>query len=93
MPRVLELERGGGDGVPRSCSRAIQSEVARRWFLPARTAPASSTAPGVEQELLGERGLTGIRVGDDREGPPRRTSAARSGGWTRSPVGFTKDPS
>ena len=41
-------------------------------LLPARLDRAGEVdGPAVEQELLGERGLAGVRVADDGEGAPR----------------------
>ena len=55
--------------MPRCFSISIQSEVAARARFPL-TSPAWAMAPAVQQELLCQRGLAGVRMGDDGEGPP-----------------------
>ena len=57
--------------MPRCCSISIQSEVAERRSPRAFTAPAPPVQrAAVEQELLGERRLAGVGVGDDGERSP-----------------------
>ena len=56
--------------MPRCCSRRIQSEVAWRVALRPFTVPAIWMAPPNSKQLLGERGLAGIRVRDDRKRAP-----------------------
>ena len=58
--------------MPRCCSSSIQSDVADRRPSRALTAPASLHRAGVEQELLGQRGLAGVGVADDGERAPAR---------------------
>ena len=58
--------------MPRSRSMPIQSERVLRRFASARTSPASWIAPPNKQQLFGQRGLAGVRVGDDGEGAPAR---------------------
>ncbi len=54
--------------MPRCFSSSIQSEVAWREALRARTSPATWIAPPNQQQLLGQRGLARVGVGDDGEG-------------------------
>ena len=55
--------------MPRCCSSSIQSEVAERRPSRALTdAGPGGQRAAVEQELLGEGGLAGVGVRDDREG-------------------------
>ena len=54
--------------MPRCCSSSIQSEVAERRPSPRLHRPgAGGQRAAVEQELLGEGGLAGVGVRDDRE--------------------------
>ena len=61
--------------MPRSCSSAIQSEVACR----ARLAPAHRAGEldraGIQQQLLGQRRLAGVGMRDDGERPAPRDLA------------------
>ncbi len=56
--------------MPRSRSMSIQSDTT--WRCEARPShrPGQLDRPGVQQHLFGQRGLAGVRVGDDRERPP-----------------------
>ena len=56
--------------MPRLRSISIQSLVAARCALRDLTAPACVDRAAVQQQLLGQRGLAGVRVRDDREGAP-----------------------
>ena len=57
--------------MPRSCSISIQSQVTALAAGRARLDRAGEVdGAAVEQELLGERGLAGVGVRDDREGAP-----------------------
>jgi hypothetical protein len=63
--------------MPRSRSIAIQSERAHRWSPRALTSPASLDRPAQQQQFLGQRGLAGIRMRNDRKRPPARQLVAR----------------
>ena len=58
--------------IPRRRSSSIQSDVAARRPRRAVTEPGLADRAGVQQQLLGERGLARVRVRDDREGAPAR---------------------
>jgi hypothetical protein len=62
--------------MPRCFSISIQSEVAWREAFLALTEPAIWIAPEKQQQLLGERRLARVRVGNDGEG----AAAAHLGG-------------
>ena len=72
--------------MPRCCSSSIQSEVAdRRSPCGLDRAGLAAERAAVEQELLGERGLARVGVGDDGEGPaPGRLGTGSAGVLTRS---------
>ena len=55
--------------MPRSCSIFIQSDFARRASPRAFTWPAADRA-AEQQQMLGQRGLAGVGMRDDRKGPP-----------------------
>ena len=54
--------------MPRSRSMPIQSEHVRRCSPSARTLPESWMASPARSKVLGQGGLAGVGVGDDREG-------------------------
>jgi hypothetical protein len=58
--------------MPRCCSISIQSDTACRWVFRPRTAPGELDGARVQQQLLGERRLAGVGMGDDGERPPPR---------------------
>ena len=83
---VFELQRGRGD---RDAARSAPSPSSRRWRgaapLRARTAPAIFDRAAVEQQLLRQRRLAGVRMRNDGEGAsPGHFAAERSGGRGRS---------
>jgi hypothetical protein len=70
MVAVAELQDGRGDG---DAPLLLESHpVGRDLAAPGSGLHRSSLGhgPRIEQELLGEGGLTGVGVADDGEGPP-----------------------
>ena len=57
--------------MPRSCSICIQSDVAWRCRAARLHRAGEMDGPAIEEELLREGGLPGVRVTDDGEGAPR----------------------
>jgi hypothetical protein len=56
--------------MPRVRSISIQSDVTWRWRLAAADGAGDLDGAAVQQQLLGQGGLAGVGVGNDREGPP-----------------------
>ena len=67
--------------MPRCCSRRIQSEVAWRVGLAALDGAGHLDRAAEQQQLLGQRGLAGIRVGDDGKGAPTRDFLLERWSW------------
>jgi hypothetical protein len=65
--------------MPRSRSTAIQSERTRRRSPRALTSPASWDRSAKQQQVLGQGGLAGVRVRNDRKGPPARNLVGKGG--------------
>ena len=63
--------------MPRSCSISIQSERVRRRSPRALHVAGQLDGAAEQQQLLGQRGLAGVRVRDDRERAPARDLALR----------------
>ena len=56
--------------MPRCCSISIQSDVGVALRLAAAHRAGQVDRPRVEQQLLGQRGLAGVGMGNDRKRPP-----------------------
>src|SRR5580693_8155394 len=67
-PLVLEAHRRRGD---RDAALALDRHPIRAHPPPlALTSPASCIGPAKQQQFLGQRGLPGVRMRNDRKGPP-----------------------
>ena len=67
--------------MPRSRSMPIQSDRVRRRSPFARTEPGELDRAAGAQQALGQRGLAGVGVRDDREGAAAGDFFFRSHGW------------
>jgi hypothetical protein len=71
--------------MPRSRSIAIQSERARRPLAARPDLAGELDRPAKQQQFLGQCGLAGVRVRNDRKGAPAGNLVGQGG----HPIGFS----